>query len=310
MKTLPLLSVSLVLGFAVSGCSSGGSTSGANLEPPSQGSTARRASDANGTLGWIALAKEKSLLYVSDEGDERIDIFSVPKYHLVGQITQGINMPEGIAIDMDGTLYVSNFGAGTVTVYKQGQITPSLTLTEPDGPDDVAVAKNGDVLVGDSYGGVDVYPPGATYPRARLLNPAISWVGGVGVDASNNVYAAGVPGVVIKFAKMKGSGTNLALTGLGEPTGVLVDKHGDLVVSDNDTNLIDIYPPGQTSPSSTTSVDEPERIALNNEQNQIYAPQGNDAIVSVFPYPSGSRITWIEIGKNTTGVAFYSAPQH
>jgi hypothetical protein len=308
MKKLPLLSVSLVLGFAVSGCSSSGSTSGANLEPPSQGSAARRAIYANSNLGWIMPEKEKSLLYVSDEGDQRIDIFSVPKYHLIGQITQGIDSPEGIAVDGNGSLYVSNLASDTVTVYKHGQSTPSLTLTEPDGPDDVAVAKNGDLLVGDTYGGVDVFPPGATYPKARLLNPAISFVGGVGVDASNNVYAAGVPGVVIKFAKMKGPGTNLGLTGLTEPTGVLVDQHGNLVVSDNGTNLIDIYPPGQTSPSSTISVDQPERIALNNGQNQIYAPQGNDALVSVFAYPSGTRITWIEIGKLTTGVAFYTVP--
>ena len=182
--------------------------------------------------------------------------------------------------------------ANTVTVYKHGQITPSLTLTEPEkyGPDDVAIAKNGRVLVGDTSGGVEVYPPGATSPSARLTNPALVWVLGVTVDASNNVYAAAAsftkPGVVIKFAKMTGSGTNLGLQGLKKPGEVLLDMHGDLVVSDIDENLIDIYPPGQTSPSSTILVNEPDRFAFNTEKDQIYVPQGGDALVSVFTYPA------------------------
>jgi hypothetical protein len=276
--------------------------------------------DANGAgphrssiHGWIAAGKNESLLYLSEPNDDLIDIFSVPKYHLVGQITDGLDNPDGIAIDQNGTLYVSNYFASNVTVYKHGQITPSLTLSDPYQPDAVAVAKNGYVLVGDYLGGVGVYPPGATSMKARLMStaPFLSSVLGVAVDASNNVYAAGTNGyvaAVVKYANMKDAGKNLGLTGLKLPTNVLLDKQGDLVVSDIDENLINIYPPGQTSPSSTISIGQPDRIAFNQKQNYLYVPQGEYNLVSIFTYPGGSRVKWIETG-GSAGAALYPAPK-
>jgi hypothetical protein len=322
MQTVRLLGVSLILGIAATACSSNALT-GANPAPPTQTQGAdRHGIGPNGlpahisTMhGWISpdKKKKKQMLYVSDEGDGRIDIYSVPAYSLTGQITSGIAQPEGIATDKKGNLYVSNLSGGTVTVYPPGQTSPSLTLTESSGPDDVAVAKNGYVLAGDVGGGVDVYPPGQTSPTARLTNAGIEYgVDGVGVDANNNVYAAGygnAGAAVVEFTNMSGSGTNLGLTGLVGPAGVLVDKHGNIVVSDYSNSLIDIYPSGQTSPSSTISVTNPDRSAINKKQNDIYAPQGANDTADVLSYPGGASVTSISIGNFTSGTALSPAPK-
>jgi hypothetical protein len=178
-------------------------------------------------------------------------------------------------------------------------------------PTDVAVAKNGSVLVSDAAGGVAIYLPGVTSMEARLTNTALVVVNGVTVDANNNVYAAGTNGyvsTVVKYANMRGSGKNLGLTGLQVPAGVLLDKQRDLVVSDILKNQIKIYPPGQTSPSSTISVDKPDLIAFNTEQSEIYVPQNSDQLVGIFAYPGGSRLKLISFGGYAVGAAFYPAP--
>jgi hypothetical protein len=265
--------------------------------------------------GWISSdAKKKNLLYVSDEGDNLIDIFSVPSYSKVGEIVSGIDQPEGIATDKKGDLYVSNLSADTITVYKRGATSPYRILTESDGPDDVAVATNGYVVAGDNGGGVDVYAPGATSPSLRLTNSDIVKVKGVGVDAHNNVYAAGyygsssaVKGVVIKFADMSGGGTNLDLLDMSSAAGVLVDSHNDIVVSEY--NNINIYPHGDKSPSSTISVGYPDRSALNKKENLIYVPQTSYNDVKVLDYPSGKSVKTISIGNFASGAALSPAPK-
>ncbi|HEY6487451.1 MAG TPA: hypothetical protein VIX83_13800, partial [Candidatus Cybelea sp.] len=188
MKNFSTLWVAGVAALLLTACSQGTTASAVNPAAAVQARTAHNGIGPNGYTphrlgaihGWLSPKHSKSqLLYASNEADNVIDIFSVPQYDLVGQITDGLNQPEGIATDKKGSLYVSNLSGDTITVYQKGQTSPSLTLTEPYGPDDVAVARNGDVLAGDSSG-VDVFKPGATTASSRLTNSTISSVDGVG----------------------------------------------------------------------------------------------------------------------------------
>jgi hypothetical protein len=165
--------------------------------PPSAVASARTA-HISAPRGWMSpdRKKAKTLLYASGvitTGLGFVDVFSVPKYSLVGQITDGINWPEGLAVDKNGDLYVTNLFSNTVTIYQPGGTSPSLTLTVPNEPADVAVGSNGYVYVAEGYAdGIDVYPPGATSPSRRLTNPDLDYgVGGVAVSSSNDVYADG-----------------------------------------------------------------------------------------------------------------------
>ena len=265
--------------------------------------------------GWMTpdkKKKQKKLLYVSDEGQGFVEIFRVPSYSMVGEITSGMNEPEGIATDKKGNLYVANLGGPTVTVYKPGTTIPSRTLSEPDGPDDVAVGSNGYVYAADVDGGIDVYPPGATSPSSRLTSSDLAYgVYGLGVDGSNNVYGGGfgaAGAAVVIFPNASGSGTNLGLTGLDDPTGVLIDNKNDVVVSDFEQEAILIYPPGKTSPSSTITVPDPDRSALNKTEGEIFAPEGDYSGVGVYDYPSGTPVASIPIGGFASGTALSPAP--
>jgi hypothetical protein len=61
------------------------------------------------------------LLCASDAYQDVVDIFSVPGYSMVGQIIDGIDQPEGLAIDKTGDLYVANLRGDTIKVYNLGR---------------------------------------------------------------------------------------------------------------------------------------------------------------------------------------------
>lgn len=301
--------IACVLNIAVAACSSSNVPTSVTAGSPSQTHAAVHISNLR---GWISPdAKKQKLLYVSDE---IVEIYSVPKYSLVGQITEGIDEPDGLAVDKHGNLYVANYLGRTVTIYRPGETSPSLTLTEPDYPVDVAVGSNGYVYACDLNGGVDVYQPGATYPIRRLTNPDVAHVLGVAVNSSNDVYAAGEnmhysSPAVVEFAKARGPGKNLRLTGLYDPAGVIAeDKY--LIVSDVDEGLILIYAPGQTSPSSTFTAPYPERSAINKAENEIYIPEHDyyPYQVGVYDLPSGTFVTTVSVGGYPGGAAL--SPAH
>ena len=149
-----------------------------------------------------------------------------------------------------------------------------------------------------------------------MTNSAVSGgVFGVAADAKSNAYAAGnasapgYPPAIVEFKNLNGAGTNLDLSELTDPTCVLIDKSSNVVVSDYGGDDILIYPPGSTSPSSTISVDTPDRSSFNEAENLIYVPQGIYDDVDVLDYPSGTPVTTVPIGGFTTGTALAPAPK-
>jgi len=323
MSTIRLSAVVCALGATVAACSSStlnGVTPGAaNLNQTAIHDAIGwigAASHISSQRGWIADVKTRNLLYVSDYQGGAIDIFSVPKYSLVGQITDGISEPEGIATDKNGNLYVANLTANTITVYKPGTTSPSLTLTESGGPTAVAVGENGYVYASDYQGGIDVYPPGATLPTRRLTNPALRYgATGVDVGASNSVYATGFSSrsstgpAVVKFARARGCGMNLGLTGLVFPFGVIIDKDNNRIVTDAGSyygqGAILIYRPRHRSPSGTITVPGPAHSAINKREDLLYVPQGHYGYfgVNLYAYPKLTLVTTIPVGEHFLGGA-------
>jgi hypothetical protein len=306
VRTIALLIASFVLAVFAAACSSSPMTTPNAATGGPLGSVLHQSRGA--IRGWMSRNAKKQLLYVSLTEQNIVDLYSIPSYSLVGQITDGIDFPQGMTTDKLGNLYVANLGGNSVTVYAKGATSPSRTLTDPYGPTDVALTNKGDLLVGDNGGGVTVFAPNASSPSTRLTNPDLYSVGGVGADAHGNAYAAGnnvsYAPVVVKFAHLSGSGANLNLTDLNVPSGVLVDASGNIVVSDYSLPGVNIYPPHSTNPSATIAAGEsPSRSALNKPQSLIYVPEGTTYAVNLYDYPSGSSVASITTTGFTRAVA-------
>ncbi len=206
--------------------------------------------------GWLSPAarRVKGILYVADQGNTAIRIYKQKgtNQQPTGEITSGLNDVDGLFVDTNKNLYACNFEIGTVTVYKPGTKTPSLTLTGAGSPKFAAVASDGTVYVANfnegTNGTVLAYDKGATTPSRTVVTfGAGSFPEGLAFDSTNNLYVAynSNDGEVVKFAGGSGSGTNLGIH-VGYVGGLTIDKNNTLYLADQNTQVVNVFPAGST----------------------------------------------------------------
>lgn len=298
--------LALVAGSAVAaGCSSGGHA----VLP---GGSAAAPSSAR--AGWLSPeANHGSQLYVADQPNQRVAIFSQHSGQPTGQITDAIAAPDGLYIDPSGTLYVCNFGAGTVTEYPRGQATHSKTLTGTIGPKYVVKGHDGTVYVSDFGDGSNShlyeYAHGSTTPTTTI--PFATFPAGVALDTHNKLYVAYNDSSnndieVLKFSPGSTKGTNLGIhIKFDNAGGLAFNSNGDLLLDDQSLPGVDVFPPGATQPSKQIKgFNLAYQIALNHADTHLFVSDPFGPSVAEVAYPSGTLIQTFSSGlSGAFGVA-------
>jgi sugar lactone lactonase YvrE len=190
--------------------------------------------------------------------------------------------PTGVAVDQSGTLYVADRGGHTIrTITPQGVVSTLAGDGRPgytDGmgttaqfhdPMSVAVDRSGRLFVTDSGSHAIrmITPQGlvstlAGSPRSGSSDGTgraarFSWPTGLALDAAGNLYVADSNNALIR--EVTPDGVVITLAGLGHPgsedgpgsmagfhfpTGVAVDREGDVYVADSANNMIRRISPG------------------------------------------------------------------
>jgi DNA-binding beta-propeller fold protein YncE len=253
--------------------------------------------------GWILPDKKhkKGVVYVSDIDTNAVEIYPAKGANPapIGEITDGINTPDGLGVDAKGNLYVPNAGASNVTVYKPGTTSPFMSYSPGPNPVFVVIGKDGTVYIAQGIVGcicVTVYGPQSTTPEytIQLDNTGGSPIG-MTLDKKNNLYIALTNATVYEFAPGQTTGTNLGLSGLHNPRGLAFDNKGDLLVADDPlsftTGFVDIYPPGKTSFSKQITVGpQPFEIAFGRHDALLYVANvsyGNTGDVEILSAHKG-----------------------
>lgn len=300
--------LAVLLATAVAGCSSnattpsndaqfGGSPAGSvhrnELLSRGLGSVSPQHAQSPGWIASDARKKKKAFIYWGSYDSSTIDIFSAKGTNPPekGQITTGLSNPERLFVDKSLSVYATN-GNNTITAYKRGATSPFLTISDGvNDPTGLTVDAEGTVYCGNEGNGtITEYPKGATSPSLT-----ISGIGGeyLTVDKSDNLYVSDLSHVY-KFAPGSTSGTNLGLN-IGSPWAMAVDNSGNLIVLDFDNNTIDVFPPGQTQPSTKVPVTagSPFGLTLNKSENAIYVSveAGAGFVVQQLDYPKGTMLT-------------------
>jgi hypothetical protein len=222
---------------------------------------------AHRSSGWMApdANPKHAWMYVASGTASVIGIYDVmgpfgPRK--IGEITQGLNRPSGLAVDAQGTLYAANYDngnpGGTVAIYPAGATSPSLTLSEGlSVPLDVAVDASGDVYVVNrgSVPGIVVFPPGATTPSATITGSLIQIPAQVIFDAAGDLYFSDNVTGVSEIPYGSQQPVSLNLQGPGTTGGIALDPtNGNLFVSYiHGPNEVLVYAPGQQQPTRKLS---------------------------------------------------------
>ncbi len=253
--------------------------------------------------GWISPAAKipaERLLYGSEYYMNDVVIYPEAGHNQspIGTISTGIAEPWGLYVYKGRTLYVANSSGSTVTVYPPGSTSPTLTysadLSRPLYP---IVDRYGNLFVGNANAGTVIeYKKGSTSPYQVLQVPG-SEADGMDFDKQGNLYVAyraayGI-GSIEEFAPGSTQGTSLGMT-LNQPQGVVVDDAGNiLVVETGGTDRIDVFPPGQTTPSVEVPIaNTPNQIAIKrNRQRTIYVTtEGGPVYAIKYPFSKSSKV--------------------
>jgi hypothetical protein len=209
-----------------------------------------------------------------------------------GSITTGLDTPYGMAVDKSGTLYVTNNNPNNVKEYPQGASSPTVSLNyQVLAPMAVGIDPAQDVYVVNDRGGpIVIFPPGQTMPSGYLSGfyypTDVAW------DSAGNLYVVdhlypGKPhqGAVLKFKPGATKGVSLKLQSLWYPTGVVIDKNNDVIVSNLGNNTITEYAPGATvsKRTITAGICDPVYMAVNSSDDVFVANDGSNLVTMYKP---------------------------
>jgi hypothetical protein len=166
---------------------------------------------------------EKNLLYVADESNNVVDVYSYPRGKAVGQLT-GFNTPTGICSAKNGDVYILNGNGTNAVVYAHGGTTPLRTLDLGGYPElNCSVdQKTGDFAVGvipincQSCNGalIAIFAGGQGTPKT--FDPAGQFgLPGCAYDASGNLFCDGIPdpsGSFVLYEVPKGASSVTTMT--------------------------------------------------------------------------------------------------
>lgn len=248
--------------------------------------------------GWMSpeALHDKRVFYWADFDTNTINVYKHKGMNPeeIGQITDGIDEPERLFVDGSDNLWVTNLGNDTITEYAPGTTSPSFTISSGvANPTGLVVDSEGTVYCANvNNNTVTEYPSGQTSPSLTIsMSTSPEYLA---TDASDNLYVSTGLGVW-KFPPGSTSGSELSLV-IGSPSGIEVDKSGDIIVIDSSALTIDVFPPGQSTPSKriSDSPDDPFALSLTRSEERLYVSSidgtGN-FIVQELNYPNGTTFT-------------------
>jgi secreted PhoX family phosphatase len=226
-----------------------------------------------------------------------VDIGSVPG------TTSSTSVPNGMAFDASGNLYVANFSSNSITEFTS--TGPKVFATGLDMPAGIAFDKYGDLYVANNGNGtiMEINPAGVSKVYAAGLSNA----NGLAFDASGNLYVAAndsikvvsPSGTISTFASPDGGYDNL-----NNPIGLAFDSSGNLYVANQNINTIEKFSPSGVgtvfasngsdpgNPANPDGLHNPAGIAFDSSGDLFVANYGHTQVDGE-PY-EGYGISYID----------------
>jgi DNA-binding beta-propeller fold protein YncE len=264
------------------------------------------------------MVRARAEIFISDAYDGLVNGYNLKTGSLAEQLT-GFSLPQGLATDRKGNLFVAATGNSAVYVFAPGATKASLTLHDTGWyPTGVCVSIKGEVAVANrnslSYGpgNVTFYKPGQTKPFNAVSGATMSTPEFCAYDVRGNLFASGVgsgAGSVVEIVH-GGSGTSfkdLGIHNIQIVGGIEIARNGDILVLDQNSGTILRYWRGHHKLIGTTflqSGGDSVTFALTPpSENFVYAADFGLQGAEKYPFPSGGPPIRSIPTSNAIGVA-------
>lgn len=222
----------------------------------------------------------------------------------------GLNVPDGLAFDSAGLLYVANANAGTIVKFPSvptpgGSQTGTAFFSGLFTPIGLAFNNAGLLYVANANGStVRTYPGGSVFANTGLSTPY-----GITFDTAGNLYVANGGDNTIEMFPASGSPTVFAsgLSGLRDVAwraGVLYVAGGGSTNSTIFESTATGNSTGTLHPSAFTGVNDPRGLAFDSAGNLYVSGAGNSGTLKKFD--SSGTVLWT---ASTGGTPGYIAAQ-
>jgi hypothetical protein len=337
LRTATGLAVAALIAQPLAGCSGASQAlPGAVAMPPAGSSAHLNVPAAVNAMGSAAIPdgkkkKAETLLFASDNENNKVLVFDASTKTQnpppLRTITSDISLPNGIAIDGSGNLYVANYYTNTVTIYAPNANTPKATLSSGlNGPWDVKVDGFGDVYVANvpisgGTGYIVEYPAGQSSPSASWSVPergmTISGIAILNPDqqGEQSIYALAytlnssdlATGYALSCYPGNGTCVNLGDT-FGQTGGIEVAESAGLgkpfqwIAVDQYVPGIDIFTQNEATKQFSTG-GTPEFITLNSTGKDLFVADRFYGDVTEYTYPGMKKVNTFSVGGQLYGVA-------
>ncbi|MFM8494340.1 MAG: PEP-CTERM sorting domain-containing protein [Planctomycetia bacterium] len=215
----------------------------------------------------------------------------------LGQFTNSLNNPAGIAQDFSGNYYVVNAGNSTVVKFLADgtPVAPNPFITSHlRAAQTIAIDKSGNFYVSEGGGTVEKFNSAGVWQRQFAASGAgysISNAQGLWVDAQDTLYIAdsSANNQVVLLNANTGAYINKINTNLSLPHGVIKDASGYLYVSNASANNVAKFNPDLSFNSFITGgMSFPIGLGLDATGNLFVANNQNNTLTK---YDSSGALT-------------------
>ena len=198
-------------------------------------------------------------------------------------VSSGFSLPQGLAFDAAGNLYVANFDKNTISKVTPAGAVSTFVRSGLDGPEGLAFDAAGNLYVANLNNSTisKVTPAGAV---SAFVSSGLACPNSLAFDTAGNLYVANSGGSTISKVTPARAVSTFVGAGLDVPDGLAFDAAGNLYVANiGNSTISKVTPAGAASTFVSSGFASPDGLAFDAAGNLFVANFDNSTISEVTP---------------------------